>query len=89
VSPFSVPPTIDGGAGSDSLFGCAGNDILFGNTGVDSMWGDDGNDKFQAADGAVDWLRGGSGTDSAVFPDDGDSSRDANDGIPDEDIENL
>lgn len=55
-----------GGDGNDWLDGGSSNDRLQGDAGNDTMYGQSGNDHFYAkADGGIDSLIGGSGTDDA------------------------
>jgi Ca2+-binding RTX toxin-like protein len=55
-----------GGAGNDWLDGGSSNDRLQGDANNDTMYGQGGNDHFYAkADGGIDSLIGGSGTDDA------------------------
>jgi Ca2+-binding RTX toxin-like protein len=52
-------------SGNDKAWGGDGNDSLYGSGGADSLKGEGGNDFFsESADGSVDTLDGGSGTDS-------------------------
>jgi Ca2+-binding RTX toxin-like protein len=54
-----------GRGGNDTLIGGSGNDILDGGEGNDSLVGQGGNDLLLAADGEIDTISGGSGTDTA------------------------
>lgn len=54
---------VDGGAGSDSLFGMSGNDTMAGGDGDDKLWGNSGDDVLDGGDGN-DELHGGAGNDS-------------------------
>jgi Ca2+-binding RTX toxin-like protein len=71
ASPVSIPATINGGDGTDSLTGGSGNDVIYGGAGGDGIWGGDGNDSLfgeAGNDGLYgqnnnDVLNGGSGTD--------------------------
>lgn len=61
--------TLIGGSGNDTLNGGAGNDILRGMAGNDVMNGDDGNDTFDegsAANGS-DVMNGGAGIDTVDY----------------------
>lgn len=56
--------TLHGGQGSDSLWGGDNDDELLGNDGADSLLGEAGDDTLTGgADGHVDTMTGGSGTD--------------------------
>ncbi|NDV86812.1 hypothetical protein GTW51_08860, partial [Aurantimonas aggregata] len=57
--------TLDGGEGDDHLIGGAGNDVLLDGIGVDILEGGDGEDcVILIADGEVDAVHGGAGTDT-------------------------
>ena len=58
---------VDGGDGNDVILGAKGlaGDVLIGGAGADVLDGGLGNDQLFAADGGVDTVRGGLGTDSA------------------------
>jgi hypothetical protein len=84
-SNVSIPATIDGGGGNDSLTGGSGNDsiygyggadILVGGLGSDRMEGGDDNDEFSPVDGIADQLFGGAGTDRAYGMDASDTEED-------------
>jgi Ca2+-binding RTX toxin-like protein len=62
ASRLTVPITVDGGEGNDSLIGGSSNDSLFGGAGNDSLHGKDGNDVLFGGDGNDD-LRGNDGND--------------------------
>ncbi len=55
--------SIHGGAGGDSLSGGAGGDEIYGLGGWDLLLGGAGDDFIEAADGAKDHIRCGSGDD--------------------------
>lgn len=84
-----------GGAGDDRLAGFAGNDDLDGGAGADEIYahaGDDtivggsGNDHLDGGDGA-DVIQGGAGDDVIIGGRDSLASRDINNTIPFEDLE--
>lgn len=59
--------TLKGDEGNDRIYGGAGNDILHGGTGSDAMFGEADNDTFHLGDaevGDVDYINGGSGSDT-------------------------
>lgn len=64
---------IHGESGDDLLYGGGGNDHVYGGVGADDIFGDNGNDYLYAndsqgnADGAVDELFGGTGSDTAWY----------------------
>lgn len=58
--------------GEDIIRGEFGDDGCYGGAEVDLMEGGDGNDVFDAADGFIDTLDGGPGTDSIIARDDND-----------------
>ena len=53
------------GAGSYALDGGSGNDLLQARGGHSTLNGGKGNDSFSAANGQVDQINGGAGTDTA------------------------
>ena len=61
--------TLIGGSGNDTLNGGAGNDILRGMAGNDVMNGDDGNDTFDegSASNGSDVMNGGAGIDTVDY----------------------
>jgi Ca2+-binding RTX toxin-like protein len=69
---ISLPVTMRGGSGRDTLIGGAGGDKLIGGEGADKLIGRDGNDQLTGGDGndllsggaGDDILRGGSGADT-------------------------
>jgi hypothetical protein len=75
LGPISLPVTMTGDAGNDTLIGGAfadnlsggdGNDALFGSAGVDTLNGDAGDDYLEG-DAGPDHLIGGDGTDTASW----------------------
>ncbi|MDQ3428488.1 MAG: hypothetical protein M3479_00895 [Actinomycetota bacterium] len=67
---------IRGGFGADKIYGQGGNDILHGGSGPDRLVGgpgrdtvdaDQGNDSVNAADGTLDSVSCGVGTDTAII----------------------
>ena len=58
----SVNDTLNGGEGTDLLFGAAGNDTLNGNGGIDLLCGGSGDDTLNGGAGA-DVLDGGGAND--------------------------
>ena len=75
IAPVSVPTTLNGGAGADTLSGGAGaatlnggdgNDSLFGGTGAQTLSGGNGNDIIDPGNG-TDTVSGGSGIDQVVY----------------------
>ena len=62
IGPVSVGSRVDGGSGSDQVYGGKGTDLLLGNIGDDSLFGMDGNDRLDGGRGD-DVLRGGNGND--------------------------
>ncbi len=55
--------TLTGGGGNDTLRGQSGNDVITGGFGIDSLFGDGGNDTLNAADGIPDAaVDGGAGS---------------------------
>jgi Ca2+-binding RTX toxin-like protein len=64
----SVPVTVAGGDGADTIFGGSGNDSLSGGAGGDLIGGNAGNDTVDG-DNGFDTLRGDDGTDLAGDPD--------------------
>jgi len=56
----SIPATIRGGAGNDTLFGGNGNDVIRGEGGIDILNGRDGNDTLDGGVGS-DYVHGGAG----------------------------
>ncbi|HTK78764.1 MAG TPA: hypothetical protein VL371_26130, partial [Gemmataceae bacterium] len=75
LTPLTVPATIYGGAGNDTLtggnaadqiFGGAGDDKLFGRAGNDILKGEDGNDRLDGGTGGDD-LSGGAGYDTLDY----------------------
>ena len=71
ITGFTIPITIDGGAGDDDLDGSNGDDTLIGGPGNDRLDGDGGDDLMEGgADDDVitggsgnDFIKGGSGND--------------------------
>ncbi|HEX8524805.1 MAG TPA: C2 family cysteine protease [Tepidisphaeraceae bacterium] len=65
VSPLvTIPATVSGGAGDDTLVGGSGDDHLYGNGGKDVIYGEAGNDTLVATGGTTaDVLTGGLGAD--------------------------
>ncbi|QUJ76024.1 M10 family metallopeptidase C-terminal domain-containing protein [Sulfitobacter albidus] len=59
--------SVVGGTGNDSLFGAGGNDTLEATDGADTLDGGDGDDTLIFAGGAGEVLRGGAGTDTALY----------------------
>ncbi len=57
--------TLTGGAGADVLAGGDGNDVLNGQAGVDDYFGEGGNDTIEARDGAAERIACGAGSDQA------------------------
>lgn len=72
LSSISLPSTIEGGEGNDSIIGGIANDFLLGDAGDDSLLGLGGDDIQIGGDGN-DVLRGGGGSDSLVGDDGNDS----------------
>jgi Ca2+-binding RTX toxin-like protein len=74
ASSLSLPVTLNGGNGNDTLIGGGGDDVLsggsgddnlLGNGGIDVLRGDDGADTLTATDGVADSVvDGGSGNDT-------------------------
>jgi Ca2+-binding RTX toxin-like protein len=58
--------SVYGGSSNDKLYGGDGNDYLESGTGSDTLYGDAGNDTFHTRDFYVDYLYGGSGTDTGI-----------------------
>ena len=73
--------SIDGGDGNDSLAGESGDDVLTGNAGQDAMTGGAGDDSFIANDGEADTIDGGTGTDSAILDQPGDTFTSVESGV--------
>lgn len=59
----TLPLTLSGGGGNDSIIGGLGNDLINGNDGYDTLNGTGGNDTVLGGAGD-DWVQGGSGVDS-------------------------
>ena len=59
----SLPASLTGGDGNDTLIGSSGNDTLAGGAGNDSLTGNGGNDSLTGGDGD-DTLLGGDGNDT-------------------------
>ncbi|HEY7117659.1 MAG TPA: hypothetical protein VH475_13805 [Tepidisphaeraceae bacterium] len=85
ASAATVPVSIDGGEGADSILGGQAADIVVGGAGDDTLFGGGGADTLRGGDGN-DYLNGGPGADS-VFGDAGndqlfalDAARDTIDG---------
>jgi Ca2+-binding RTX toxin-like protein len=57
--------SLTGAEEADSLVGGSGNDTLTGGGGSDSLDGQDGDDRLLTRDGQGDFVRGGTGNDSA------------------------
>ncbi|HEY9079629.1 tandem-95 repeat protein [Magnetovibrio sp.] len=53
---------IDGGAGSDEIYGGGGDDTIIGGTGADQLYGESGDDTISGDEGA-DYIDGGAGDD--------------------------
>lgn len=64
---------LDGGSDDDILYGGDDGDVLIGDKGNDWLYGDDGDDNLYGGThelggiGGIDYLNGGSGTDTAVY----------------------
>ena len=63
--------TLNGGAGTDFMYGGRGNDTVDGNAGNDTLLGGDGDDTLRG-DGGIDALYGEAGTDNLSGGDGGD-----------------
>jgi hypothetical protein len=63
TSELTIPTTIQGNGGNDTVWGGSGRDSISGGTGNDALHGRGGNDILLGRDGN-DWIDGGSGTDS-------------------------
>ena len=63
LNPLSIPASIAGGGGNDSIIGGWGDDALSGDAGNDSIDGNDGRDTLVGGEGD-DTLAGGSGDDT-------------------------
>ena len=69
----TIPVTIRGKGGNDTLTGGLGNDIILGGTGADTLSGGAGNDTLYSkeyldfSDSAIDALSGGEGNDRLYF----------------------
>jgi hypothetical protein len=50
LRPLTVPATVNGGAGTDIIYGANGNDTLRGGSGNDYVYGGSGNDRLVAGD---------------------------------------
>jgi Ca2+-binding RTX toxin-like protein len=62
-SDLTIPTTLDGGSGNDSITGGSGNDTFLGGAGNDDLRGRNGNDVIYG-DTGNDVIRGGNGNDS-------------------------
>lgn len=69
---ISIPATLQGNAGNDTLISASGNDVIKGLAGDDSLVGNSGNDKIYGGVGN-DTILAGEGNDS-VTGDNGDDS---------------
>jgi len=68
-----VDAVVDGGQGSDTVFGSNFDDQIYGDSGADLLIGNSGNDVFYAADLERDRIIGGGGIDVA-YADAGDGT---------------
>jgi uncharacterized delta-60 repeat protein len=75
ASKLTIPMSISGGAGNDTITTAAGNDVLNGDDGndvlngglgSDTLFGGTGNDKIISNDGVRDSVSGGSGMDTCA-----------------------
>jgi Ca2+-binding RTX toxin-like protein len=78
---LSIPLTMNGGNGDDTLIGGSGNDVLNGGAGNDNLDGGDGDDTLLGGIGN-DVLTGGPGLDS-MKGEDGNDTLNAADGLAD------
>ena len=69
ASASTVPVFLFGEAGWDRLYGSPLGDIIDGGPDRDMMFGNAGDDQFYARDGALDWIVGGDGVDTAITDD--------------------
>jgi Ca2+-binding RTX toxin-like protein len=63
----TIPVSLAGGRGSDTLSAALGNDTLFGGAGDDYMFGGDGNDLLDGNSGSDDFLGGNGARDIASY----------------------
>ena len=66
ASQITLPATMNGDAGNDTLIGGSGNDAIFGGDGNDSLSGGGGNDTLGGGGGA-DVMAGGPGIDMVDY----------------------
>jgi hypothetical protein len=64
TSQLSIPSTIQGNGGNDTIWAGSGRDSISGGSGNDQIHGRGGNDIIFGRDGN-DWIDGGAGTDAA------------------------
>ena len=63
----TIPVSLSGGRGSDTLSAALGNDTIFGGPGDDYMFGGEGNDLLDGNAGADDFLGGNGARDLASY----------------------
>lgn len=63
----TIPVSLSGGRGSDTLSAALGNDTLFGGAGDDYMFGGEGNDLLDGNAGSDDFLGGNGARDIASY----------------------